>query len=170
MMAAVDLDQEYSLSTGHLVPVALTGQSGKQVFLTNLPAQSGRSGLVGYTPQLQELIAEAMPFAWHVLDRQKAAADQPLHLFYINPKEPLESNVDRLVDFLRSLAGTHRTWLPLSSSHTMMMHTLLLSLPQLVGIELSSLTLLHIGDNALHPGLELLARNHGMGYCFHALY
>jgi len=166
-MAAVSLKEDLASGTGLPVPTALIGRSGKKVYIANRPAYQGSDG---YDPHLQDMIAEAVPFACHVMERQVPASVEPLHLFYIDPKESLDFNVTRLVGFLRSLCGTKRTWLPLSSSHTMMMHTLLLSLPQLVGLDLSSLTLMHIGDNGQHPGLELLARNHGMGYCFHALY
>ena len=169
-MAAVLKHQDAGMGAGHPVPVALTGRPEKRTYLANLPVHNGRAGLIGYTPQLQELISDAMPVAWHVMDRRERGSEQPLHLFYVNPRESLECNASRLAEFLRCLAGKHRTWLPLSSSHTLILPTMLMCMPQLVGCELSSLTLLHIGDCALRPGLELFARDSGMSYCFHALY
>ena len=152
------------------VPASLTGKSDRGVYLANLPSRQTGGELVGYTPRLQDLIEDAMPLFWHILERNLIESDRPVHLFYINSSESLQENGRRLIDLFTRLSGTDRICLPISSCHSMLVNTFRFALPYLRGMELDDVALVYLGENANRRTMETVSKECGMAFYFHAFY
>ena len=157
-------------AAGHPVPSSLTGKTDRGVYLANLPSRQQGSELVGYTPRLQDLIEDAMPLFWHVLERNLIESERPVHLFYVNPANSLQENGRRLIDLFTRLSGTDRICLPISSCHSMLVNTFRFALPYLREMELGEVALVYIGENANRKTMETVSKECGMAFYFHAFY
>ena len=155
---------------GHRIPSSLTERPDSRVYLANLPNHSATAGLVGYTPQLQELIRDALPITWYLIDKQGLGCDRVVHLFYANPKESLQVNSERLLELLEGLSMTDHIWVPVSTSHSMILHAFRNILPELKYLHLASVPMLYVGDNANRRSLKAMADMCKMPFYFHALY
>lgn len=155
---------------GHPVPSTLTGKSDRGVYLANLPIRQKGSELVGYTPRLQDLIEDAMPLFWHILERNLIESDRPVHLFYVNSAEPLQENGRRLIDLFTRLSGTDRICLPISSCHSMLVNTFRFAMPYLREMDLDEVALVYIGENANRKTMSTVSKECGMAFYFHAFY
>lgn len=170
---------EYSpaLAVQQTKPVAISipDRKGRGVYLSNLPSYSeatsseGRS-LIGYTPQLKELIEDSMPLFWHMLERNNLNQELPIFLFYINPKETIRANAEKLICFYERLEGTDCICLPVSNCHSVLLNTYETALSSLEYMDLSSVTLVYIGDDSNQRVMSRIAKEAGMPFYFHALY
>ncbi len=161
---------QVSMNAGHPVPASLTGKSDRGVFLANLPSRQQGSELVGYTPRLQDLIEDAMPLFWHILERNLIESERPVNLFYVNPADSLQENGRRLIDLFTRLSGTDRICLPISSCHSMLVNTFRFALPYLREMDLDKVALVYIGENANRKTMETVSKECGMAFYFHAFY
>ncbi|UXD86603.1 hypothetical protein [Thalassolituus hydrocarboniclasticus] len=152
------------------VPPALSGRTDASVYIVNLPSDSASLGLVGYTPQLSELIEDAMPLVWHLLARQSLPEQLPVYLFYVNPRDQIGTNAARLLQLLKLMSGKAQIWVPVSTSHSAILHSLRLILPEAATLDLNHSSLLYVGDNANRKPMKAMAEACGMSFCFHALY
>ncbi|MCA6060247.1 hypothetical protein HUF18_10700 [Thalassolituus sp. ST750PaO-4] len=152
------------------VPSTLSGRADACVYIVNLPADSASLGIVGYTPQLSELIEDAMPLVWHLLARQSLSEQLPIYLFYVNPRDQIGTNAARLLQLLQLMSGKAQIWVPVSTSHSAILHSLRLILPEAVRLDLNYSSLLYVGDNANRKPMKAMAEACGMPFCFHALY
>lgn len=152
------------------VSTAVVRRGHDHVCVVNLPDNPQQQGVVGMTPQLGELIDDAWPLLWHMLDRQRLPRTLPVYLFYVNPREPVEDNATRLFSLLQSLQGKRAVWVPLSTSHAAILHSLRMILPRLRQLNLYAIHLLYIGDSANRRPLEAMAAECHMPFAFHALY
>ncbi len=151
------------------VPATLSGRADACVYIVNLPADSAALGIVGYTPQLSELIEDAMPLVWHLLARQSLSEQRPIYLFYVNPRDQIGTNAARLLQMLQLMSGKAQVWVPVSTSHSAILHSLRLILPEAVKLDLNHSSLLYVGDNANRKPMKAMAEACGMSFCFHAL-
>ena len=151
-------------------PAAGLRFNGVNAQVVNMPSNPINHGVVGLTPQLSQLIDDAWPLVTHVMERRDRIDAQPVYLFYINPRDPLENSAAALLDMLRSLNGQGAVWVPLSTSHAAILHTLRLILPELAGLSLQDATLLYIGDNANCAPMAAMAKESQFPFVFHALY
>lgn len=152
------------------VSTAVVRRGSDHVCVVNLPDNPQQQGVVGMTPQLAELIDDAWPLLWHLLERQRLPRTLPVYLFYVNPRDPVEDNATRLLSLLRSLEGKRAVWVPLSTSHAAILHCLRMILPRLLQMDLFTVHLLYIGDSANRRPLEAMAVECHMPFAFHALY
>ena len=171
VMAAENGSRQVATSAGgHPVPSALTGKSDRGVYLANLPTRQKGSELVGYTPRLQDLIEDAMPLFWHILERNLIESDRPVHLFYVNSAEPLQENGRLLIDLFTRMSGTDRICLPISSCHSMLVNTFRFAMPYLREMDLDEVALVYIGENANRKTMSTVSKECGMAFYFHAFY
>ncbi|WP_430461621.1 hypothetical protein ACQUQU_02240 [Thalassolituus sp. LLYu03] len=149
---------------------AVLRRGSEHAFVVNMPDNPREQGIVGFTPQLSELIDDAWPILWHLLDRQGLSRSLPVYLFYVNPRERIEDNATRLLALMTSLSGKQAVCVPLSTSHAAILHSLRMVLPELRKLRLSGTHWLYIGDSANRRPLEAMARDCRMPFAFHALY
>lgn len=165
--------QASSLSTvhpaGRLSGVRKKRRTGS-AYIANLPADPCTQGIVGYTPLLSELIDDALPVVWHLMDRSGISAALPVYLFYVNPRAPLADNATALSDLLLMLDGCQAVWVPVSTSHAAILHTLRLVMPAPDNPDLQQVHLLYIGDSANRRSMATIAADSSMPFAFHALY
>lgn len=151
-------------------PAAVYRRDGLAASVVNIPDDPKRQGVVGFTPQLSQLIDDAWPLIWHQMDRIGATASLPLYFFYVNPRDPVADNAAALLSLLTSCQGRPLVWAPLSTSHATILHTLRLILPELSTLDLQQATLLYVGDNANRAPLQAMAKQSRIPFSFHALY
>jgi hypothetical protein len=167
-MSALSQLRSTDLLSGYPVPETLTGRSQAQVYLNNLPDTTS-SGLIGYTPQIQELVEGVMPLVWHLADRHQLNG-RVVQLFYANPRESLVHNTQRLLKLMQQLQGSNHILVPLSSSHSMIFHTLRQVVPCAQEMNLEDVSLFYIGDQANRNPLQAISSTCDMSFFFHAQY
>lgn len=155
--------------SGLLIPASMVGRNNAQVYLANLPDNSSSAGLMGYTPQVRELIEDVMPLVWHLVERHQLE-DRPIHLFYANPRESLVHNTQRMLKLLQQLQGTDHILVPISSNHSMIFHTLRQVVPCAQEMNLTDVSLFYIGDQANRNPLQAISSTCEMSFFFHAQY
>ena len=136
----------------------------------NAPESTAGSGVSVLLPPLSELIDDAWPVLWHLIERQTPGSGLPVYLFYVNPRDPVEENASRLLSFLRTLHKKKAVWAPLSTSHAAILHAMRMILPELTQLRLADVHFLYMGDNANRKPLEAMAADSCMPFAFHALY
>lgn len=151
------------------VPVPQVFAGRPQVYLNNLPDSPSSSGLLGYTPQIQELIEDVMPLVGHLAERHQLL-NRAVQLFYANPKESLVHNTQRLLKLLQRLQGSNQILVPISASHSMIFHTLRQVVPCAREMQLEDVSLFYIGDQANRNPLQAISSTCDMSFFFHAQY
>lgn len=167
-MSAVNRLQTTTFFNAFAVPEGLSGRKA-QVYLHNIPDCPQTGGLIGYTPQLRELIRDVMPLVWHLSERHHLT-DRVVQLFYANPKESLVYNTQRLLKLMQSLRNTNHILVPVSSSHSMIFHTLRQVVPCAQEMQLDDVSLFYIGDQANRNPLQAISSTCDMSFFFHAQY
>ena len=167
-MNAVNRIQAAEVFNAYVVPEALSCRQS-QVFLHNIPNNQSGAGLLGYTPQLSELIRDVMPLVWHLAERHDLA-HRSVQLFYANPKESLVYNTQRMLKLMQSLRNTNHILVPVSSSHSMIFHTLRQVVPCAREMQLDDVSLFYIGDLANRNSLQAISSTCDMSFYFHAQY
>ncbi len=154
------------------VPLPASAMSGisAAVYIANLPDDPGGQGIAGYTPQLRELVDDALPLVTYLLKRQDIGASLPVFFFFINSRLSLAENAVALTAFLHTLNGQQAAWVPLSANHTALLHTLRMVLPEYAERQMKGLHLLYIGDNANRASMAAVAESCAMPFAYHALY
>ncbi|ASP40744.1 hypothetical protein CHH28_19630 [Bacterioplanes sanyensis] len=154
-----------------LVPVPETLSSGarRRVYLCNLP--DGTDSLAGFTPQIKELILDALPVADMVLARQEQYRDWPLYLFFINPRLSASYNASLLSRFLAEQRHQPGCLAPVAASHAAVVHSfrLLASTPG-DHDRFRQMALLYLGDTANQRAMQRFSQQMGMAFRFQALY
>ena len=167
-MSAVSQLHGGAMFGAYAVPESLSGRAA-QVYLHNIPDDQSGAGLIGYTPQLRELIQDVMPLVWHLVERHQLQ-NRSVQLFYANPKESLVYNTQRLLKLMQSLRNTNHILVPISSSHSMIFHTLRQVVPCAQEMQLDDVSLFYIGDQANRNPLQAISSTCDMSFFFHAQY
>lgn len=152
-----------------LPPSLMKGLRGS-AYLANVPVNPDQNSLVGCTPQISELIEDSLPLVWHLISRAGLSDTMPVCFIYINPRLPLQENARAVLQLLQQLEGIQAAVVPVSASHTAILHSFRLILPELKGRRLAQVQLLYIGDNANRRPMAAMAGECGMPFAYHALY
>ncbi|MAD46216.1 MAG: hypothetical protein CMI02_06350 [Oceanospirillaceae bacterium] len=139
-------------------------------WLSNVPLHADQQSLAGCTPQISELIEDTLPLVWHLMSRNGLTGAVPVCFIYINPRTPLADNAAALLSLLDQLDGMEAAVVPVSASHTAILHSVRLALPELTARRLEQIQFLYIGDNANRRAMEAMASESRMRFAYHALY
>ncbi|GGY38445.1 hypothetical protein GCM10011297_09520 [Bacterioplanes sanyensis] len=151
------------------VPESLTGSAGRRVYIGNLPDDS--EALTGFTPQVQELIRDAVPVADLVLARHERSQVGPLYLFFINPRLSASHNAALLARFLTDPRFQPGCLAPVAASHAAVVHSFrLLAATPVDHSRYRHSTLLYLGDTANQRAMQRFSQQLGMMFRFQALY
>ncbi len=151
------------------VPASLAGSTRRQVYICNLPDDS--DALAGFTPQVQELIRDAVPVADLVLARQEHSQGWPLYLFFVNPRLSASHNATLLARFLSDQRLQPGCLAPIAASHAAVVHSFrLLAATPVDHSRYRHTTLLYLGDTANQRAMQRFSQQLGMMFRFQALY
>lgn len=113
-------------------------------------------------------VQEELPVILHVASRIKADRKYSIHLFCADPKQGLSENADKLVSSLNRLAGKEAIWVPMSTNHSMMLHTMRMAADHLGSIDLDGVSMIFIGDTSNKKAFADFAGKAGMSFYFQA--
>lgn len=163
------------LGTAHAVPatislpVSMHQHPGARVLLANVPYEPATTSLIGMTPQIQELVSEAMPTIWHCLERESVAMVWPVLLFFVNPRASAMQNANCWAQVMQSIGGHPHVLVPVSSSHSMIV-SMLKEWADWPSPACTEHALLYVGDAANKNTLQQICTQSQMTFFFHALY
>ncbi len=122
------------------------------------------------TARIQLLAENLLPTAVHMANFYHLPQSQWLNLVYTDSRSSIEENSNLLLGFLSRISGQQELWVPLASSHSMLLNVLGRILPQLQSMDLSRNPLLYIGDHANFPAFKRLAESCDMPIFCQATY
>jgi len=143
---------EAAQDLGNLYPAQITsmpaGSVGWQVKLLNTNEAPGNNAAMDADSRVRVFAENLMPTVAHMANFYHLPFAQTLNLVYLDCTRSLGECAATLLGVLRDLSGKNEAWIPLASSHSLLMNAMRLVLTELHNLDLRHTSLLYIGDYA----------------------